>query len=103
MTSIALSTAKKCMSFADSREGWVQSLRLLLESYFLEERSTQRFDYSQVRPAGLPIKGFGGISSGHEPLEKMLEAIRHVMDKQIGRKITGRAIVDVMNLIGVCA
>ena len=48
---------------ADSREGWVESLRLILESYFLGKQ-IPTFDFTLVRPAGLPIRGFGGIASG---------------------------------------
>ena len=42
------------------------------------------FDYSQVRPAGEPIKGFGGVSSGHEPLEEVHNSIRVVLEKNSG-------------------
>tara|TARA_R100001369_G_scaffold7471_3_gene18652 strand:+ start:1689 stop:3680 length:1992 start_codon:yes stop_codon:yes gene_type:complete len=85
----------------DTREGWVESLRLLLESYF---HGTQRveFDYSLVRPAGEPIKGFGGVSSGHEPLEEVHEDIRKVLEGNAGNPITITTIVDIMNLIGKC-
>ena len=31
-----------------------------------------KFDYSIVRP-GVPIKGFGGVSSGPEPLQEVHE------------------------------
>ena len=85
----------------DTREGWVESLRLLLESYF---HNTPRvyFDYSLVRPTGEPIKGFGGVSSGHEPLKEVHEDIRKVLEKNSGSPITITTIVDIMNLIGKC-
>ena len=44
----------------DTREGWVESLRLLLESYFHGQAEVE-FDYSLIRKAGEPIKGFGGV------------------------------------------
>ena len=44
----------------DTREGWVESLQHLLESYFHGQAPVE-FDYSLVRPAGGPIKGFGGV------------------------------------------
>lgn len=40
----------------DSREGWVESLRLLLEAHF-KGVSRPEFDYSIIRPRGTPIKG----------------------------------------------
>lgn len=83
----------------DAREGWVESLRLLIESYFYSSAPIQ-FDYALIRAAGVPIKGFGGISAGFKPLADMHEAIRRVLDKEVGSPISITAIVDIMNLIG---
>ncbi|RHY67652.1 hypothetical protein DYB38_001698, partial [Aphanomyces astaci] len=121
---------------ADSREGyrhpfrigamtiniitcrWVESLRMLLEAYFLH-RPVPVFDYSQIRPAGMAIKGFGGISSGPDSLQAMHRTIMATLDPLVGRPMTVhlpplgmqtystrytqvRGIVDLMNHIGVC-
>ena len=85
----------------DTREGWVESLKLLLESYF-HGQSPMEFDYQKIRPAGEPIAGFGGVSSGYEPLLEVHEDIRKVLDKNSGEPITITTIVDIMNLIGKC-
>jgi adenosylcobalamin-dependent ribonucleoside-triphosphate reductase len=85
----------------DTREGWVESLKVLLESYF-HGTAPVYFDYSKVRPAGAPIKGFGGVSSGHEPLEEIHEEIRKVLEQNSKEPITITTIVDIMNLIGKC-
>ena len=85
----------------DTREGWVESLKLLLESYF-HGTSPVEFDYTDIRPAGIPIKGFGGVSSGHEPLLEVHEQIRKVLDRNSGEPISVTTIVDIMNLIGKC-
>ena len=85
----------------DTREGWVESLKLLLESYFHGTAEIQ-FDYTKIRPLGEPIKGFGGVSSGHEPLKEILEEIRKVLDRNVDEPITITTIVDIMNLIGKC-
>jgi len=85
----------------DTREGWVESLRLLLESYF-HGTSPIEFDYNQIRDLGEPIKGFGGVSSGPEPLKEIHNDIRKVLDKNSGEPITITTIVDIMNLIGKC-
>lgn len=58
----------------DSREGWVKSLYLLLSSYF--DGKYVEFDYSELRNEGVPIRGFGGESSGPEPLRILHERIR---------------------------
>jgi hypothetical protein len=85
----------------DSREGWVESLRTLLDSYFFSNAVVE-FDYSIIRPAGLRIKTFGGITSGPEPLKKMHVLIRKVLDNRAGKKLTGRDIADIMNMICCC-
>ncbi|MCK9435076.1 MAG: hypothetical protein M0R32_09735, partial [Candidatus Cloacimonetes bacterium] len=85
----------------DTREGWAESLKLLLDSYFLNT-SEVKFDYSQIRLAGAPIKGFGGVASGPAPLEDLHKTIRDILDSEIGKEISTTAIVDIMNLIGKC-
>ena len=85
----------------DTREGWVESVRRLLDSYFLGITSVD-FDYTQIREEGAPIKGFGGVSSGYEPLKEVHDAIRECLDKNVGEPITITTIVDIMNLIGKC-
>jgi len=85
----------------DTREGWVESVRRLLDSYFLGITGVD-FDYTKIRPEGAPIKGFGGVSSGYEPLKEVHDAIRDCLDKNIGEPITITTIVDIMNLIGKC-
>jgi len=85
----------------DSREGWVESLRLLLDAYFLGTGDIE-FDYSDIRKAGEPIKTFGGISSGADPLVDLHKNIRLTLNREIGQQISTTAIVDLMNHIGVC-
>jgi len=85
----------------DTREGWVESIKLLIESYFLGA-GVVKFNYDKIRDAGVQIKGFGGVSSGHEPLKEVHEDIRKTLEKNIGSPITVTTIVDIMNLIGKC-
>ena len=92
---------KEVFEIPDTREGWVESLRLLLESYF-HGTSAIDFDYSKIRLAGEPIKGFGGVSSGPEPLKEVHDDIRKVLESNSGEPITVTTIVDIMNLIGKC-
>lgn len=86
----------------DSREGWVESLRLHLEAYLKPDKDAPIFDYSLIRPAGEPIKTFGGTAAGPEPLIRLHDELRVVLDRRIGQKLTGRDIADIGNLIGVC-
>lgn len=85
----------------DTREGWVDSLRLLLDSYSMGTGKVE-FDYSQIREEGVRIKGFGGESSGPQPLIELHGQIRSILDGEIGQPISITAIVDIMNLIGKC-
>lgn len=95
------SSSDNTYQIPDTREGWVQSLKLLLDSYFSGSKSIS-FDYSLIRGPGLPIKGFGGVSSGPEPLKEMHKLIRKVLDSNTDSPITITTIVDIMNLIGKC-
>jgi ribonucleoside-triphosphate reductase len=74
---------------------------MLLESYF-HGQAPVKFDYSKIRKAGEPISGFGGVASGHEPLEEVHGDIKEVLEKNSGEPITITTIVDIMNLIGKC-
>lgn len=85
----------------DTREGWVESLKFLLEAYFIGS-SKPIFDYSLLRAKGEPIKTFGGKSSGSEPLKRLHEQINENLSKRIGDKITATDITDIMNQIGCC-
>lgn len=92
-----------CYIVPDTREGWVAALRRLLDSY--NGGPGVYFDFSQVRGPGLPIKTFGGISSGPEPLRKLLDQVRHLCDRYISDPDYDdevRFLTDLANLVGVC-
>lgn len=86
----------------DTREGWVESTRLLLNSFLRPNQETQEFDYSVIRPEGSPIKGFGGTASGPKPLVDMHNRIRKAIGSRAGEMFDSRAITDIINLIGTC-
>lgn len=87
----------------DSREGWVESLKQLILSYEQRDMRRVEFDYSEVRPEGSPIRGFGGTASGPEPLMKLHDRVRGYLDAYVEGRISGvRLVVDVMNAIGAC-
>jgi ribonucleoside-triphosphate reductase len=86
----------------DTREGWVDSVTLLINSYLRPDQKAPLFDYKEVRPAGTPIKTFGGTAAGHEPLEKLHNHIRKLFTGRAGEKLTRTDIADLGNLIGVC-
>src|ERR1700722_421806 len=85
----------------DSREGWCESLGSLLRAFFTGSRMPN-FDYSRVRPAGSPIRGFGGVASGPAPLEKLHHHVIALFSGREGQSVTSTDIVDVMNMAGKC-
>ena len=86
----------------DTREGWVESVRLLINSYLRPNQPIQQFEYSLIRPLGAPIKGFGGVASGPAPLIDLHTRITKIIGSRAGDKFDSRAIVDIVNLIGTC-
>jgi len=85
----------------DSREGWVNSVHMLLDGYFFGEK-VPKFDYSAIRPEGAPIMGFGGTSSGFKPLKELHADLTALFSRRVGEDITSVDIVDTENLIGRC-
>jgi ribonucleotide reductase alpha subunit len=86
----------------DTREGWVDSVRMLLNSYLRPNQAIQKFNYDLIRPLGAPIKGFGGVASGPGPLIALHNKIDKVIGGRAGETLDSRAIVDIVNLIGTC-
>ena len=55
-----------------------------------------------IRAKGEPIKTFGGIAPGPQPLIDLHLNLRKVLDNRINENITITDITDMMNYIGVC-
>ncbi len=89
-------------AIADSREGWAEALRRLLDAYSGRGTLPSSWDYSAVRPKGTKLRSFGGLASGPEPLREMLDGLRSLYDSYVGRRVDARLIVDTMNIIGRC-
>jgi adenosylcobalamin-dependent ribonucleoside-triphosphate reductase len=85
----------------DSREGWVNSVHMLLDGFFFGQK-IPRFDYSAIRPEGALIHGFGGTSSGAGPLKELHKNLTDMYSDKLGEPITSVDIVDTENLIGRC-
>lgn len=84
----------------DSREGWADSLKLLVDAFTKPGCRKPRFKYDLVRDKGLLIKGFGGKASGPEPLK--------VLHRQVEEFFTTPGIdvvrlkTDIGNAVGCC-
>lgn len=81
----------------DSKEGWADSLKKGLETWFAG--SDVEFDYSMVRPRGARLKTMGGRASGPEPLKDLLSTVREIVMKAQGRKLSSLEWLDIGNKI----
>jgi len=88
----------------DDREGWVQLIKRILDSYVGKDTLPERIDYSKIRKAGRPIKGFGGTSSGSKPLKSLVNKLTAELNKYLKDDylVDSTLIVDLMNFIGEC-
>lgn len=96
------STSEEPHVIGDSREGWGEALARLLRAYVGAGSLPGKWDFSQIRPRGSKLSGFGGYASGPDPLEKMLTSLGRLYEAYAGKKVDSRLIVDTMNLIGRC-
>jgi ribonucleotide reductase alpha subunit len=84
----------------DTREGWVELISCLIDSYLEEGSSPITYDVSKVRAYGTEIKGFGGVASGPEPLVQGFNGIKEVLENRVGQLLTSTDIVSIMGIIG---
>lgn len=83
----------------DSREGWNELTRRILESFFVTGKG---FTYSTicVRGYGEPIHGFGGTASGPRPLIAFVEKICAVLCAREGRSVRPIDAADMFCSVG---
>lgn len=82
----------------DSKEGWSKALRMLISLLYAGE--IPKWDLTQLRPAGAPLKVFGGRSSGPEPLNDLFKFVIRVFKNAHGRRLTSIECHDIMCKIG---
>ena len=70
---------------ADSKLGWAKGLKELIGMLYVGQ--IPRWDLSKVRPAGAPLKTFGGRASGPEPLESLFNFTVNIFKNAAGRKL----------------
>ena len=69
----------------DSKLGWAKALKELYGMLWMGQIPT--WDLSKVRPAGTPLKTFGGRASGPEPLEDLFKFSISIFQNAKGRKL----------------
>jgi ribonucleoside-diphosphate reductase alpha chain len=81
---------------SDSIEGWADSVKALMKSYFTGGSSI-RFDYSDIRHKGARLITSGGKAPGPEPLRICIEKIRAILDlKQDGDQLSSIEVHDIV-------
>lgn len=79
---------------SDSKIGWATAFRELIS--MLYSGKVPKWDTSRVRPAGSPLKTFGGRASGPEPLEDLFRFTVEVFRNAAGRKLTSLECHDIV-------
>ena len=78
----------------DSKLGWASSFRELIS--LLYSGHVPQWDLSALRPAGAPLKTFGGRSSGPGPLNDLFRFTVNLFKKAQGRKLNSLECHDLM-------
>jgi ribonucleoside-triphosphate reductase len=82
----------------DSAEAWAKSIGKLLAGKYPAE--TLVLDFSQLRPAGERLKGYGWISSGDEAISVAYSAIARILNGRADSLLTRMDILDIVNWLG---
>jgi adenosylcobalamin-dependent ribonucleoside-triphosphate reductase len=86
------------ISVGDSAESWAKSIGKLLAGKY--KAHTLVFDFSQIRPEGERLKGYGWISSGDGPVSRAYPAIAGILNKRAGAILTKIDIIEITNWLG---
>ena len=74
------------ITVADSKLGWAKGLKELIGMLYIGQ--IPRWDLSKIRPAGAPLKTFGGRASGPEPLESLFNFAVNIFQNAPSRKLS---------------
>ena len=78
----------------DSKLGWAKAFKELVA--MLYHGQVPKWDLSKVRPAGAPLKTFGGRASGPEPLRRLFEFTKEIFQNAHGRKLSSIECHDIV-------
>tara|TARA_Y100000592_G_C5477193_1_gene322999 strand:- start:667 stop:2589 length:1923 start_codon:yes stop_codon:yes gene_type:complete len=78
----------------DSKLGWAKAFKELVA--MLYHGQIPKWDLSKVRPAGAPLKTFGGRASGPEPLQRLFEFTKEIFQGAAGRKLSSIECHDIV-------
>ena len=82
------------VTVADSKLGWAKAFKEIVGMLYIGQ--IPRWDLSKVRPAGAPLKTFGGRASGPEPLESLFNFTVNIFQNSAGRKLSSIECHDIV-------
>ena len=82
----------------DSAEAWAKSIGKLIAGKYAAD--TLVLDFSQLRPAGERLKGYGWISSGDSAISIAYVAIANILNGRADSLLTRMDILDIINHLG---
>ena len=82
------------ITVADSKMGWAKAFKELMGMLYIGQ--IPRWDLSKVRPAGAPLKTFGGRASGPAPLEALFNFTVTTIRGSAGRKLSSLECHDIV-------
>lgn len=82
----------------DSAEAWAKSIGKLLSGKYPATELV--LDFSQIRPAGIRLRGYGWISSGDAAIARAYEAIIGILNRRAGCLLSRIDLLDVANWLG---
>jgi ribonucleoside-triphosphate reductase (formate) len=82
----------------DSAIAWAKAVGKLLAGKYPADKLV--LDFSEIRPAGERLKGYGWISSGDEQIAKAFQAISKIMSDRADQLLKRMDILDVVNWLG---
>ena len=81
----------------DSIEGWADSIKVLVKSYFGTRSSKIEFDFSDIRPKGARLVTSGGKAPGPQPLKECLLKLEGLLSaKEDGDKLSTLEVHDMI-------
>ncbi|CAB4134103.1 RTPR, ribonucleoside-triphosphate reductase, adenosylcobalamin-dependent [uncultured Caudovirales phage] len=86
------------ISVGDSAEAWAKSIGKLMAGKY--PAHTLVLDFSQLRPAGDRLKGYGWISSGDQAISEAYVKIANILNGRADSLLTRMDILDIVNLLG---
>ena len=86
------------LQVGDSAEAWAKSVGKLLAGKYAAD--TLVLDFSQLRPAGERLKGYGWISSGDSAISIAYTAIANILNGRADSLLTRMDILDIVNHLG---